>query len=254
MIAISKSSVVPQTLLPANTIGKIDVLEAKLKAGEELKSKDFDSSVYGADDVREQLKLDQHGKCAYCESSLLAINGGEVEHYRPKTTYREGFNGTAKRPAYYRLAYEWTNLLAVCPTCNKNKDSYFPLVNPNQRDITGQQTNHETALIINPCYTNPDNHLEYRAFKLYPKTNAEGTEDIFGRATIDYLKLNRSDLVELRRRVWMLFIKNMTEENLTYDECLAKLSNRMQSIGCTIEDVDYLDMYYNQTLRAIFIS
>lgn len=252
MIAISKSSVIPQTLLPANTTERLNVLETKIQAGQELKSKDFDTSVYGADDVRGQLKLDQHGKCAYCESNILAINGGEVEHYRPKTTYKDVFNGATKRPAYYRLAYEWTNLLAACPTCNKNKGSYFPLANPNQRDITCQQIHQETALIINPCYTNPDNHLEYRAFMLYPKTDDKGVDDIFGRATIEYLKLNRGDLVELRRRAWVSFVKDMTDNNLTYDECLGKLSDRMQSIGCTIEDIDYLDMYKNQTLRAIF--
>lgn len=250
MRAISKSTNIPATLLPVNTAYKNNVLEEKIQKGQELTSKDFDSSIYGADDVREQLKLDQFGKCAYCESDILAINGGEVEHYRPKTAYIESITSRHRcRPAYYRLAYDWTNLLAVCTTCNKNKGSYFPLMNSNQRDITGANINQEIPLIINPCFTNPDVHLEYRTFILYPKRNSNGNEDIFGRATIDYLKLNREDLKELRRRNWMLFYQEMIDNKISYDECLERISERMRKIESSIEYVDYVNMYYNQTFR-----
>ena len=250
MRAISKSTNIPATLLSVNTAYKNNVLEEKIQKGQELTSKDFDSSIYGADDVRDQLKLDQFGKCAYCESEILAINGGDVEHFRPKTAYIESFISRHRcRPAYYRLAYEWTNLLAACPTCNKNKESYFPLANPDQRDITGEKINREIALIINPCNINPDTHLEYRTFVLYPKVSANGNEDIFGRATIDYLKLNREDLKELRRRNWMLFYQEMIDNNISYDECLERISERMRKIKSSIEYVDYLNMYLNQVFR-----
>ena len=46
----------------------------------------FKNGVYAAADVKKQLKIDQHGKCAYCERFL---NGdyGAVEHFRPKGGY-----------------------------------------------------------------------------------------------------------------------------------------------------------------------
>lgn len=83
--------------------------------GQGIRSADFDSSVYGEASVKKQLKKDQKEKCAYCETALCG-DYGAVEHYRPKTQWKE-LDGTTGL-GYYWLAYEWDNLLCSCDRCN----------------------------------------------------------------------------------------------------------------------------------------
>jgi len=56
--------------------------------------------------TKEQLLLETHNKCAYCESDMAAVAFGDVEHYRPKSVY-------------WWLAYVYDNYLAACAICNR---------------------------------------------------------------------------------------------------------------------------------------
>lgn len=70
--------------------------------------------------VKEQLDNLYHGKCAYCESKLIALDTEElytIEHYRPKKG----------EPAYWWLGNEWTNLFPLCKRCNNAKGKEFPV-------------------------------------------------------------------------------------------------------------------------------
>lgn len=80
MNKINKSTSVPPTLIKKGN-KETEELCKLVDAG--VTDLSFKNGVYAAADVKKQLKIDQHGKCAYCERFL---NGdyGAVEHFRPK--------------------------------------------------------------------------------------------------------------------------------------------------------------------------
>jgi hypothetical protein len=65
--------------------------------------------------AKEQLKLEADGKCGYCEGKASHVAHGDVEHYRPKTTY-------------WWLAYCYDNYVFACQICNQSyKGAQFPM-------------------------------------------------------------------------------------------------------------------------------
>jgi hypothetical protein len=65
-------------------------------------------------DAKEQLKTESFGKCAYCEAATSAVAHGDVEHFRPKSTY-------------WWLAYCYDNYAYSCQVCNQTfKGDRFP--------------------------------------------------------------------------------------------------------------------------------
>ena len=58
-------------------------------------------------ETKPQLTAESHGKCAYCETSFVAVAFGDVEHYRPKSVY-------------WWLAYVYDNYLVSCAICNQS--------------------------------------------------------------------------------------------------------------------------------------
>ena len=235
----------PSLLMPAIRT-EIASLTAKAKSPQGIGSSDFKSAIYAAQDVKSRLIADQHGKCAYCETSLLPIACGDVEHYRPKTSYSQ-VRRRPYKPAYYWLAYDWKNLMAVCPACNRHKGVWFPLMDPKARDIAHQNISKEDPLILNPYDDCVEEHLEYRAFHVFPKTSKDGSEDIKGRTTIDAVGLEREDLVEERRRAWFAFRND--RQGMTYAEGVRKMENKMKGIGCTRDDIPFQNMFYNQIFQ-----
>ncbi len=57
-----------------------------------------------------------HGKCAYCESKIVHVAYGDIEHFYPKGTY-------------IHKTFDWNNLLFSCQICNnpRHKGTKFPL-------------------------------------------------------------------------------------------------------------------------------
>lgn len=78
-----------------------------------------DPGIWGS--AKEDLKKESRGKCAYCESSTSTVAYGDVEHFRPKSSY-------------WWLAYCYDNFLYSCQLCNqKYKRAKFRIANDGRR-------------------------------------------------------------------------------------------------------------------------
>jgi hypothetical protein len=137
----------------------------------------------------------QYGKCCFCESKILHITYGDVEHFRPKAGVRQRSGGPLESPGYYWLAYEWTNLFLCCQLCNQRyKENLFPLrrVSRRVRSHHGNLTDEE-PLFVNP-EEEPSRHIAFRQEVAFAVKRSRR-----GQTTIDAIGLNRSKLVEMRR-------------------------------------------------------
>ncbi len=86
--------------------------------------KSFTFTAYKEDDVKLALDKLFHGKCAYCESVYAGTQPMDVEHWRPKgeiARIESGKRIKVRKPGYYWLAAEWTNLLPSCIDCNRQR-------------------------------------------------------------------------------------------------------------------------------------
>jgi uncharacterized protein (TIGR02646 family) len=138
----------------------------------------------------------QYGKCAFCESKVVHIAYGDVEHYRPKGGYQQSPEGPLVQPGYYWLAYEWSNLFFCCQICNqRHKRNLFPLNDSNQRAKSHRYNFEiEQPWFIDPATEDPSALLEFHEDYIH---SIDG--NIRTTATIDALCLNRVELAELRR-------------------------------------------------------
>lgn len=192
----------------------------------------FKKHVYKHETVRAALHEAQHGKCCYCECKTR----GEVEHYRPKGGVRQKEGGPLRRPGYYWLAYEWSNLLLSCNVCNQiHKRSLFPLAPRSQRATSHHDDiGHEQPLLIDPSAQDPDEFLRFRGAILY----ARGGNRV-GRCTIQVLKLNdRPELLEARRK--HLALLRLLKKNR--DLLAARISRGQASPG-DVAHLKELDAY-----------
>jgi hypothetical protein len=68
--------------------------------------------------AKDQLRIETDGKCGYCEGKASHVAHGDVEHFRPKTTY-------------WWLAYCYDNYVFACQICNQSfKGANFPVGGP----------------------------------------------------------------------------------------------------------------------------
>lgn len=68
------------------------------------------------------------GKCAYCETLIVANHPGDLDHFRPKNRVTNSLGAIKIKdrhgreiphPGYYWLAYDFQNLLPSCEDCNR---------------------------------------------------------------------------------------------------------------------------------------
>lgn len=118
---------------------------------------------YRHPDIKAALIDETHGKCAYCESKLLHIHHGDVEHVFPKSLDRS-------------KTFEWENLTLACEVCNQRKSDRDP----------------NLEHIIDPYAVEPSEHLFFYGSLPVSRGTAQG------RATIAILDLGRAALVEQR--------------------------------------------------------
>jgi uncharacterized protein (TIGR02646 family) len=152
----------------------------------------FSSDIYGHSSVKQALIQAQYKKCCFCER--LIGDDGDVEHFRPKSAYKQT-GQKLERPGYYWLAYDWDNLYLSCGPCNqRQKKNLFPLADP----VTRAQLNNndialEAPLFVNPGKEDPSQHIGFRGEVPYPIAGSTK-----GKPTITALKLDRDILNDAR--------------------------------------------------------
>lgn len=213
MIKVNKSQQVPDILAGGKAADARKHIENMIQGGQTPKSDDFDSSVFNGKGVKSRLLEDQNQKCAFCEVTMVG-DYGAVEHYRPKTCWKENEADCLHHPGYHWLAYDWTNLLCSCDKCNSmaRKGNLFPLRDPAARDIPHQDISREVPLIINPTNEDPGRFLRFNQYIAVPSI-VDGHESDKGRNTIDIFDLNgcipkkattaRAVLLNERKNKWL---------------------------------------------------
>lgn len=135
-------------------------LKDKMASGEPLTN--AEKSRYRHPEIKAALKVETHGKCAYCESKLLHITYGDVEHISPKSQDIDSI-------------FKWSNLTLACDACNTNKG--------------------DSSDIVDPYQDEPDLYFRFLGPMVYANPNrAKGV------MTHTILKLNRLELIEGRIR------------------------------------------------------
>ena len=181
-------------------------------------------------ETKEQLEIETHHKCSYCEANTKVVAHGDVEHYRPKSIY-------------WWLAYTYDNYLFSCQICNQSyKSNNFPiegrvarapkvpsnvtdekldelikkyLIDPRKsssdKSVVGlKKLRREKPLLLNPYLDDPADWFiwEYddneKAVRLIPKSD-DSTSAKFVKAAIDFYGLNREQLQELRYKEFRIF-------------------------------------------------
>jgi hypothetical protein len=179
MIALKKASK-PQILVDNEAKWTATIVTRRLIGS---KPTDTEKTRYRHPQIKAALVAETHGKCAYCESKLLHIQHGDVEHIYPKSLDSA-------------LTFKWENLTLACEICNQNKSDKDPLLEN----------------IIDPYLVDPSEHLIFCGPLIFARGTSAGT------ATKVLLNLNRGELSERRREHLesvMSIVGNILREDLS---------------------------------------
>lgn len=173
-----------------------------LRRGEPVPKFEFKDSLYNHKKTRSQPAVKkvlcdtQNSKCCYCEGRITPTAYGAIEHFRPKSAWRQRPQDPDSPHGYYWLAYEWDNLLLSCEVCNSShKKTLFPITNARTR----ARDHHmgcaaERPLLIDPYTEDPGVSLEFIGASAVHRNPR-------GYTTIRTLGLNRNELVSERERL-----------------------------------------------------
>jgi hypothetical protein len=180
----------------------------------------------------------QLDRCGYCECNVIANHRGDVEHFAPKNDVRR-FTGkpgeegvqiphsaslkgrtpeTFSDLGYWWLAYDWTNYLLSCVTCNQDwKGNLFPVLEPPPRvkPPTEQGIASERILLLNPFGPlDPAKHLKF---------NEDGSVEPlrgsrYGLETIRTVGLYRTALVQERSDATQRAFESVREATRLFDQ------------------------------------
>lgn len=121
-------------------------------------------SVWNDERLKAPLRLSSHGKCAYCECSIVEESKYmEVEHFKDKHSYPDD-------------VVQWDNLLPSCKRCNGTKGIHDVIDTP----------------IINPYLDHPRDHIYYRDYRIKGKTEK-------GIDTVEAIGLNNYERIAIKR-------------------------------------------------------
>lgn len=120
---------------------------------------------YRHPDIKEAVKRETFGKCAYCETLILHAQPGDIDHILP----------VSKFPA---KIVDWANLTMVCRTCNTRKGSFYD----------------EKTPLVNPYMDNPADYLLMLGSVVLPRPGSQR-----GATTVNVLGLSRGELCERRQ-------------------------------------------------------
>lgn len=196
--------------------------------------------AYKSDDVVEALQKMFNKKCAYCEFNYSAGSPVDVEHFRPKMAVV--VNKKLKKPGYYWLGAQWTNLLPSCIDCNRGrtqkfpnqppevsgKANKFPVANEKHRWKSHRTPNREAHLLLDPCVDKPEKHLEFTGDGMVlPAANKAGVPSRRGTESIKVFGLCRFELYDERGRRQSNF-RALLEAAVEAQESAAKTGSKKE--------------------------
>jgi len=195
------------------------------------------SKVWG--ELKEHLREVFKGRCAYCEAEYKITGFGDVDHFRPKGRVK----GADDHPGYYWLAFDPENLLLACSQCNagQGKLDQFP-IDPASPRVTSHANadalKQEIPLLLNPFVDNPEDHLEFEQGTGMVKVKTGSSK---GKTTVKTLNLNRSDLVQDRRK---------EQERLELKFKSLRLNDDIKEINGWINEIKQGEVKYSAALKA----
>lgn len=207
----------------------------------------FPAFEFGIDkeEVRAELGKKTNNKCAYCESQFSYIEP-LVDNFRPKSNAAD-VNGKISTEHYWWLALTWSNLFPACEKCSSSKRNFFPV----RRNRTTTRYirkndlfNSEEPLLIDPEYENPEEYFNYEPDGFIHSYTQRG------KVTIDILNLNRTELVDQRRKVAADVSRKLDE----LDE-LGSRSGYIESEGGPMNKLltELLDYFVNSSIDYLGI-
>ncbi len=134
-----------------------------------------------------------HGKCGYCEIKIDYPELGTVDRYRPNNGVRD--KNEFHQDLYWWLTFEWDNLIYCCKECNQYKGNYFPIKGRRALNEKDDYEN-EHRMLLNPYLDETDKHLNY----IHSNDGHIDALTDEGNQTIELLRLNRTNLLEGRRK------------------------------------------------------
>jgi hypothetical protein len=188
----------------------IEKLAAAERKRNSLRTKDKRRfTVYSDSRIKRALLQLFKGKCAYCESRVLATQPVDVEHWRPKSIY-------------WFLAAEWDNLLPSCIDCNRQRLHMVPMADgteaplllgkldqfPIEGDTPAEDHNSlrdEKPLLLNPCTDEPADFLEFTEKGVIRAQNGDRRAE----KSIEVYALNRMGVVQERYERRLLLGKHI---------------------------------------------
>lgn len=130
------------------------------------------------------LKQSQY-HCSYCDIYFTNNDLSEVEHYKPKSENQ-----------YPELEFDWNNLFASCPTCNKQKEKDYKKYENTSLPIRPDENDYDFFKYFNINFLTGEISINEN-LKMADKSRAENT--------IKYLGFNKGDKPASRRR----FLRNI---------------------------------------------
>ncbi|HUU83441.1 MAG TPA: HNH endonuclease [Phycisphaerae bacterium] len=153
-------------------------------------------------------------RCAYCishEAWMGGFDAMEVDHFRPWS-----------RPEFQHRKKDWTNLYYACRRCNLHKSNRWPTEEEESRGFR----------FVDPCEDDPDDHLRI--------ARDPGADDLCwlhaltpaGRYTIDKIRLNRKQLIDIRRELARQEREAQEDLNRNHQQ-IERLANDLEERGST---------------------
>ena len=158
-------------------------------------------NLYAHPQIKQALIKLQSNKCCFCESKVIQVDDGDVEHFRPKAAYKQKKSDKLQRPGYFWLAYDWNNLFLACTKCNqRNKKNLFPVFDERKRvkNALGNLLD-EKPYFLHPEFDVPEDHITFEGAFIRPKDGSQR-----GKKTILELDLKRMPLFDTRKEIYDL--------------------------------------------------
>lgn len=270
----------PSSLISKNSKGKRETKNAIIHFSKKRQNGKFTFDAYKEQDIKEALIKLFNGKCAYCESKILHIYPGDVEHFRPKSLIKYLPNDKIKelKPGYYWLAANWNNLLLACKNCNSpstqlmhdgtkkvaGKWDCFPLSDPSKHARSPKAKllrEEDYRLLVNPCIDKPDKL--FKISEIHGTIEAKSTDSfeiLKAEKSIEIYGLDRMHLVHERKKVitdCFLQIRRI-EEALNSLETATTISQKAKFTIILGREIEILDGYikpsapYSAVARQIY--